>query len=258
MNLMNCSPNLCQIWLFHTYFIGFEVVWVISMIIMVIYGQNRQTAFAVDCVWLSKLACSCHESCVFCICSKTKKNYVYAIYCIPGHDGSLYDCLLDSIAYAQSVDDKAVFVFLGDANAYHSWVAGVSLSYWSVWAWCSWFLQSVRLWAVRSLSHSHCWCQTRSSDDGYLWHSRFLCWYSNRNIWLQLCQLCASGLVICTGVQYQKFWLLKHRTNWDNICCAIRSFTWSTILKSADPFDVFDWAIVEVLGRLVPTTFCFA
>ena len=38
-------------------------------------------------------------------------------YSNPGHDGSLYDCLLDSITRVQSVDDKAVFV--GDANAHH-------------------------------------------------------------------------------------------------------------------------------------------
>ena len=36
-----------------------------------------------------------------------------------GHDGSLYDCLLDSIAHVQSVD-KLVFVFIGDANAHYS------------------------------------------------------------------------------------------------------------------------------------------
>ena len=43
---------------------------------------------------------------------------------------------------------------------------------------------------------------------------------------------------------------LKHRTNY----CAVRSFTWRTILKSADPLDAFDRAIGEVIGRLVPTT----
>ena len=37
-----------------------------------------------------------------------------AFYRNPGHDGSLYDCLLDSVARLQSVDDKAVFVFVGD------------------------------------------------------------------------------------------------------------------------------------------------
>ena len=31
----------------------------------------------------------------------------------------------------------------------------------------------------------------------------------------------------------------KHHSNWDNVCCAVWSFTWSTILKSADPLDVF-------------------
>ena len=47
---------------------------------------------------------------------------------------------------------------------------------------------------------------------------------------------------------------LKHRTNWDDVRCAVGSFAWSSILKSADPLDAFDRAIGEVIGRLVPTT----
>ena len=47
---------------------------------------------------------------------------------------------------------------------------------------------------------------------------------------------------------------LKHRTNWDHVRSAVGSFTWSTILKSADPLDAFDRAIGEVIGRLVYTT----
>ena len=46
----------------------------------------------------------------------------------------------------------------------------------------------------------------------------------------------------------------KHRTNWDHVSCVVRSFTWSTILKSTDPLDEFDRAIGVVIGRLVPTT----
>ena len=68
----------------------------------------------------SKLVCSCHESCVFCICSRINNFYVYAFYRNTGHDGSLYDCLLDYMARMQSVDEKTVFVFVGDANAHHS------------------------------------------------------------------------------------------------------------------------------------------
>ena len=68
----------------------------------------------------SKLECSCAESCVFCICSRINNFHVYTFYCNPEHHGSLYDCLLDSMGRVQSVDDKAVFVFIGDANANHS------------------------------------------------------------------------------------------------------------------------------------------
>ena len=62
---------------------------------------------------------------MFRICSRINNFYVYVFYRNPGHVGSLYDCLLDSTAQVQSVDDKAVFV--SDANAHHSgWLESVS------------------------------------------------------------------------------------------------------------------------------------
>ena len=57
-----------------------------------------------------------------------------------------------------------------------------------------------------------------------------------------------------SGVQCQTYCHSETNTNWDNIRSAVRSFTRSTILKSADPLDAFDLAIGEVIGRLVPTT----
>ena len=57
--------------------------------------------------------------CVF-IYSRINNFYVSAFFRNPGQDGLLYDCLLDSMAAVQSVDDKAVFVFVGDVNAHHS------------------------------------------------------------------------------------------------------------------------------------------
>ena len=65
-------------------------------------------------------------SCAFRICSSMNNFYVFAFYCMPGHDCSLYDCLLDSMARVQSVDE-AIFVFVGDANVHHSdWLESVS------------------------------------------------------------------------------------------------------------------------------------
>ena len=52
----------------------------------------------------SRLECSCQESCVFHICSRLNNFYVYEFCPNPGHGGSLYDCLLDSMALEQSVD----------------------------------------------------------------------------------------------------------------------------------------------------------
>ena len=64
---------------------------------------------------------------MFYICSKINNFYVYAFFRNPGHDGSVYDRLLDSMAWAQLFDDKAVLFFVGDANAHHSvWLVSVS------------------------------------------------------------------------------------------------------------------------------------
>ena len=47
---------------------------------------------------------------------------------------------------------------------------------------------------------------------------------------------------------------LKHRTNWDTVRSAVRSFLWSTILKSADTLVAFNRALDEVIPTYVPTT----
>ena len=53
---------------------------------------------------------------MFRTCSRINYFHIYAFYRNRGHDGSLYDCLLDSIARVKSIDDKAVFVSVGDVN----------------------------------------------------------------------------------------------------------------------------------------------
>ena len=61
------------------------------------------------------------------ICSMINNIYVYAFYRNAWHDGSLHDCLLYSISLVQSVEDKAVLVFVGDANANQSeWLKSVA------------------------------------------------------------------------------------------------------------------------------------
>ena len=55
------------------------------------------------------------------------------------------------------------------------------------------------------------------------------------------CVLCVEQSVHEHNVRSTVF--LKHRTNWDSGRSAVRSFTWSTNLKSADPLVAFDRAI---------------
>ena len=47
------------------------------------------------------------------------------------------------------------------------------------------------------------------------------------------CVLCVEQSVPEYNVRSIDF--LKHRTNWDSVRSAVGSFTWGTILKSADP-----------------------
>ena len=75
----------------------------------------------------SKFECTCQKTCVVRICGKVNNFYVCAFYHNSGYDGSLYDCMLGSMGQVQSIDSKAVFVSVGDANAHHlEWLESVS------------------------------------------------------------------------------------------------------------------------------------
>ena len=110
---------------------------------------------------------------------------------------------------------------------------GVGCSYRSARAWCSWFLQSVSLWVVGSLDE-FVGTLLVTSDHSFV-----------------SCVLLVGQSVPEYNVRSTVF--LKHRINWDkSAACAVTSFTWSTILKSADPLDAFYRAISEVIIRYVP------
>lgn len=64
--------------------------------------------------------CKCHEVQVVRVCGGHTKFYVFSINRNPHHDDSIYDCLLNGMANAQSKDAKASFIFAGDFNAHHS------------------------------------------------------------------------------------------------------------------------------------------
>ena len=73
----------------------------------------------------SKLKCSCDESRGFRIC----RRIIFMCMAFTVTRGTMvhFMIVLDSMARVQSVDDKAVFVFLGDANAHHpEWLGSVS------------------------------------------------------------------------------------------------------------------------------------
>ena len=130
---------------------------------------------------------------MFRICNRINNFYVYAFCRIPGPDGSLYYCLLDSMARVQSVDDKAVFLFVGVANAHHSeWSELVSptdrhgrdaLDFFNLSGCEQLVLCPTDIAGKRLDLVGDDWCQ---------WHGRCGRWYSTGHFRSLLCQLCDS------------------------------------------------------------------
>ena len=156
----------------------------------------------------------------------------------------------------QSVDDKAVFVFVGDANAHHSeWLESVShtdrhgrdalgfcnLLGCDLLGRCPTHIAGNRLDLVMTdvpdIVDVVVGTPLGNSDH---------CFVS--------CVFLVEQSVSEYNVRSTLF--LKHRTNWVSVrgSGAVRSFTWNTILRSADPLVTFDSAIGEVICRQVHTT----
>ena len=173
----------------------------------------------------------------------------YYYYLNPGHNGSLYDSLLDSIGRVQSVDDKSVFVFVGDSNTHHSeWLESVSSTDWHD----SDALDFCNLSGCEQLVN----CPTHIAGNrldlvmtdvpdivdvsvGTPLGTSDHCFVS--------CVLRVEQSVLEYNIRSTIF--LKHRTNWNNVRRAVRCFTWSTMLKSADPI------VGSLVGLFLPL-FC--
>ena len=157
------------------------------------------------------------------------------------------------MARVKSVDDKAVLVFVSDADARHSgWLESVSptdrhglddldfsnLSSCEQLVRCPTHIAGNRFDLVITdapdIVDVFVGTPLRTSDHCFL-----------------SCVLRVEQSVPEYNVRSTVF--LNHRTNWENVRCGVRSLTWSTILKSADPLVALDRAICEVICRLVPT-----
>ncbi|MEL7079479.1 MAG: reverse transcriptase family protein, partial [Cyanobacteria bacterium J06582_2] len=81
---------------------------------MAVYSRSGQPLYR-----QKSLECNCHEILCFKVYSKFYNVYIFALYRNPNHDDSIYDCISERIAMAQSQDSKASFVICGDCNAKH-------------------------------------------------------------------------------------------------------------------------------------------
>ena len=157
------------------------------------------------------------------------------------------------MARVQLVDDKAVFVLVGDANAHHSkWLKSVSptdrhgrdalyflnLSGCEQWVRCPTHIAGNGLDLLLTDAPD-----ILDASDGTPLGTSDHCFVS--------CELRVKQSVPNYDVRSSVF--LQYRTNWDIVSCAVLSFTWSTILRSAVSINAFNRDIGEVIGRLVPT-----
>ena len=103
----------------------------------------------------SNLECSCHESCVFCICSRI--NIIFMVMPFTITKGTMVHFMTVSLTLwpgcnqfmiRQSLSSLVMPIFIIINTHSSLWVVGISLSYWLTWAWCSWSLLSVRLWVL--------------------------------------------------------------------------------------------------------------
>ena len=181
--------------------------------------------------------CSCHESCVFRICSRISNFYLYAFYRYPRHDGSLYDGLLDSIAtlmirqFLSILVIRMLITVSGWSQSLLLIDMGVMLLILAI---CqvvgSWCAVPHTLLAIDSIFHSALQ-STALSDVSFV-----------------LSSLCRSTINVRSTV------FLEYRANCDSVSNVVRSFTWSIILKSVDQLVALDRALGKVIGRCVPTT----
>ena len=160
----------------------------------------------------------------------------------------------NSMARVQSVDDKSVFVFVFDANAHHS----------------EWFWLVSPTYRHRRDALDFCnlsGCEQLVCGPTHIAGNRLdLVMTDEPDIVdvvggtpLGTSDHCFVSCVLRVEQSVPEYnvrstVILKHRTNWDSVRSAVRSFTWRTILNSADPLVAFDRAIGEVIGRYVPTT----
>ena len=139
------------------------------------------------------------------------------------------------MALEQSVDNKVVFVCIGDANAHHTeWLESVSptdrqgpdalgccnLSGCDQLVRCTTHIAGNRLDLVMMDAHDAIDVFV-STPLGTSYHCFVSCVHPHEQ----------------SGPEYnvRSAVFLKHGTNWDNVGCAVNDITWNTILKSDDP-----------------------
>ena len=171
---------------------------------------------------------------MFHIYSTINNFHVHAFFPNPGHDGPLYDCLLESMAGVHSVDDKAVIFFVSDDNAHHS----------------EWLKTEIPTDRHGRDDLDFCnlsGCEQLVRGPTHIAGNRFYLVMTDVPDTVDVvvgtplgtsdhcfisCVLHVEQSVPEYNIRNTVF--SNHRTNWDSVRSMVRRFTWNAILKSAD------------------------
>ena len=213
---------------------------------MAVYSRCGQPVYR-----QKRLECSCHEVLCFKVFSKFYNVYLFALYRNPNHDDSIYDCLLERIAMAQSQDPKASFVICGDCNAKHrEWLDSniTDLHGRSALEFCT---SSACDQLITEPTHKNGNRLDLVFTDVPAIVNAKVCEFIGSSDHCAIEMIVAVNQYIPNATIEKTIWL-KSRANWDAIDEACRVFNISECIQDQHPMHKLNRMLMSILERLVP------
>ena len=215
---------------------------------MAVYIRSGYSAFR-----KSNYECRCHE--MFCVrvCGKYNNFYLFACYRNPNADDSIYNCLLEKMAFIQESDAKAAFVFVGDFNAHHShWLPSGSDT----------DAHGRAAFDFASLSGTD---QIISEPTHILGNCLDLVFTDVRGLVVSSvgapigksdhfsisCNLKVVQSISNITISQKVY--IKSQANWDAITADLTRICWSQIYNDNDPISVLNSALIDIIDRRIPS-----
>ena len=202
---------------------------------------------------VQRFECGCHEFIIIKVCSRFNNFYLFPSYRNPDLDGSIYECLLNSMASIQEVDNKASFIFVGDFNAHHrEWLGSVSptdahgydaLNFSNLSGCEQLVTQSTHLSGncldllltdVPAIVNVQTAAPVGTSD------------HSSLSFKVQT-SFTVPDSTISRTVH------LKARANWNGVISDLENVSWGGIYRAESPIDALNNVLLEISNRRIPT-----